>query len=422
MANRCRMGRTERTRGVSLATRAGVLGLAFAVGGPATAGPLAPPAGPVSNTNAGIEFTQAKTVIDSLPFTIAAPGSYIISEDLTGASGIDVIVGDVSIDLNGFTLRGNGTGTDAGIEVAAGLSNIVIQRGTIELWGGDGISAGAASSGVISQMTIAENGGDGVSVGDEWAIVDCTVRDNTGRGIGGGNNGIVEGSLIEGNQAEGMEVGDGWNIEGSTAADNIACGFRAGRGTTIVNSTARGNTGAGFGLDINSAISQSVADDNSTGFELGSGSMAHQCTARGGGQGFDALNGGVQIISCSAFDVDGPGMIVAGSVVRDALVVGGSGEGIRASDGSLIERCVAHQTSLGILVTGSGTSVRGCTLTGNNVGMQLAGSNNLAEGNTASGNLTLDYDFLPGNAWGFVKDVAGDGAFQEPTSFVNLRY
>jgi len=388
----------------------------------AAAGPLSPPSGPIGPTDAGIEFTQAKTVIDTLPFTIAAPGSYIVTQDLSGFGGIDVLVSDVSIDLNGYTLRGVGSGAEPGVEVFAGLTNISIQRGTIEQWGGDGISAGSASSGVIGQMIIADNGGDGIDVGDGWAIVNCTIRDNAGRGIGGGNNGTVEGSQIDNNQAEGAQLGDGWSINETSVSNNAACGIMAGTGTNVTQSVALDNAGPGFGLGRNSAIGQSVAENNAVGIAVEAGSVVYQCTARGGGGGIETVGEGSQIVSCSVLEVDGSGITAIGSVVRDCLVVGGGGAGIDARDGSLIERSVVRLAPNGIVVSGSGTSVRGCTLTGNDVGLVLGGTGNLAEGNTAGGSQILNYDFRPGNAWGIERDVAFDGPFQEPTSFSNLSY
>jgi hypothetical protein len=51
-------------------------------------------------------LTRAVTVIDSVPYTITAPGAYELKSDLTanGTVGITVQAANVVINLNGFTL------------------------------------------------------------------------------------------------------------------------------------------------------------------------------------------------------------------------------------------------------------------------------------------------------------------------------
>jgi nitrous oxidase accessory protein NosD len=80
-------------------------------------------------------ITRAVTVISSLPYTITAPGSYILINNLTanGSDGIDVTASNVSIDLSGCTITALHPNPDngyIGIRVYGG-SDVTIQNGTI---------------------------------------------------------------------------------------------------------------------------------------------------------------------------------------------------------------------------------------------------------------------------------------------------
>ncbi|MEL6329151.1 MAG: hypothetical protein AAFR38_05780 [Planctomycetota bacterium] len=96
--------------------------------GPALAqlGPLNPPAGPVADT----PELEPRTVLSAVNtpgdadsvFKITQPGSYVLTADVVvpaGQVGVDIAANEVSIDLNGFTIRGDGT-AEAGISPAIG--------------------------------------------------------------------------------------------------------------------------------------------------------------------------------------------------------------------------------------------------------------------------------------------------------------
>jgi hypothetical protein len=84
-------------------------------------------------------YAAPPTVISSLPFFITVPGKYVLNQNFTlsAATAIIITCGDVTVDLNGYTITGPGdTGHKAlGIVVAslgsAALSNIIIKNGTL---------------------------------------------------------------------------------------------------------------------------------------------------------------------------------------------------------------------------------------------------------------------------------------------------
>ncbi len=86
---------------------------------------------------------DSRIAISRVPFTISRPGSYFITRDLMGvasAGGITIDSSDVSLDLNGFTLRGV-SGSLSGIVVPGQRVNIEVRNGGIRSWGSHGLEA-----------------------------------------------------------------------------------------------------------------------------------------------------------------------------------------------------------------------------------------------------------------------------------------
>jgi hypothetical protein len=74
----------------------------------------------------------AATVIDHVPYTITAPGEYVLQSNLTANQtvGITVQAADVVINLNGFTLAQSQEDSDFdGIEASA--DDVTVRNGTI---------------------------------------------------------------------------------------------------------------------------------------------------------------------------------------------------------------------------------------------------------------------------------------------------
>src|ERR1051325_5982475 len=76
-------------------------------------GNLAPPGAPAP-TMKSLAQIEPRTPISSLPFSITQPGSYYLSGNLTGTTGITIAASGVTLDLNGFELVG---GAGSGILV-----------------------------------------------------------------------------------------------------------------------------------------------------------------------------------------------------------------------------------------------------------------------------------------------------------------
>ena len=98
----------------------------------ASAGNLEPTAPPAS-TMKTLDEIEPRTPISSLPFTINTPGSYYLTGNHTGLSsvnGITIITDIVTVDLNGFTLKGT-PGSKSGVWVDGVHQNISVKNGDI---------------------------------------------------------------------------------------------------------------------------------------------------------------------------------------------------------------------------------------------------------------------------------------------------
>ena len=82
----------------------------------------APPSQGQASAQVARIIGDARTPIPSLPFRISKSGSYFLARSLVGAQGTDGITVDadnVTLDLNGFTLRGMAGSGNAIIAVKA---------------------------------------------------------------------------------------------------------------------------------------------------------------------------------------------------------------------------------------------------------------------------------------------------------------
>lgn len=215
-----------------------------------------------------INATTAPDDNDSL-FWITKPGSYYLTDNITGVSGkngikvgaTDVAIA-VTIDLNGFSMTGV-PGSNIGI-VVLGSPLVTVRNGFVKNWGGSGIFLADRSQ--VDGITAESNGGKGIEVGGSSVVSNCIVASNGDTGLNTGNDAIVRsvvcrsnqtgasigiGSVVShstfrGNQQTGLGVGSGSTVQNCAADVNSLNGIFAGTEVTIVDCTATNNLGYGI--------------------------------------------------------------------------------------------------------------------------------------------------------------------------------
>jgi hypothetical protein len=144
------------------------------------------------------------------PATLSKPGRYTLSGNLVvpaGSRGIEVTAHDVTIDLNGFTMRSNPPG-QAGDAIDAGdFTRLRVVNGTVTGFGGAAVRGGASA--VVENLRAASNG-TGIAVGQQSRIGNSTIAG----GIGGVSCGqcLVEQSVIAGNTGNGVTLSGGQSV------------------------------------------------------------------------------------------------------------------------------------------------------------------------------------------------------------------
>jgi hypothetical protein len=352
-------------RSTKPATRARLARLALL---PALA--LAPPAAAsdgVVEINAARVSAGGITAGDApgFPATLSAPGSYRLTDSLIVTNAdlrlIEITSGDVSLDLNGFSLsvyceqRPCG-GTQGGIGIDAnGQANIRVSNGTVEEFSSRGIVAGARAR--IERVRVLGTGNaiapfsePGIETGDDGLVSLCTANSNDDTGI---------------------RVGAHSRVEYSEARLNAVSGIVAGSGSTLVGNRVSAN--GTLGIQAGNAV---IADNAASGNALIGIQCQNQCTVTSNASW---INGG------SGISLDG-GSTASGNAVNQNQSVGIFGVTGNLATGNTVR----NNVSFGIQFTGSDNGYAHNVLTGNNAGgadpeIQVSGGTQLPAGSNFCG-------------------------------------
>ena len=287
----------------------------------------------------------------AFPIVIHQPGSYYLAGEITGVagqSGIVISTNNVTLDLNGFALVGNGSGS--GVEIGGGLQGVSVRNGLIRAWA-VGVSASTASGLRFTDLVVANNASSGILGGNDSIVSQCSARQNGDRGIQI-SAGIVSHCTASSNNI-GITVSDG----------------------SVINSSARGNT-TGI-VAIRGLVENSVGSANTGDGIFVSGGKVLNCIARSNtGDGIEAL--AESIVSGNVCSFNGAGAA----------------------------------TGAGIHCTGDKNHVEGNNVFSNDVGIDvndIGVENNVIVRNTASCN-TSNYDIGVNNQAGTIGTLATIGS------------
>jgi hypothetical protein len=207
-------------------------------------GSLTPPGAP-GPTMKTLDQIETRTPISSLPCIITNSGSYYLTTNLTGASGdgIDIMTNDVTLDLNGFTLLGTGSGV--GVNVLNPARNLSIRNGVLDSWGNGGVNATNGYNCQLERLRESSSGGPGLVTGSNCVVLICTATRNTSYGIAVGNNCIVRDCTANGNLGQngfGIDVANGCIVNDCNASGNESGGILVqGNDCLIAGNNCGGN-------------------------------------------------------------------------------------------------------------------------------------------------------------------------------------
>ena len=246
------------------------------------------------------------------PFVISQPGSYVLTANLVTNPGndcIDVRVGAVSIDLNGFTI----TGAKVGIS-GRHSRQVLVQDGTVRLSAYDGIRLG--NDGIIKNMRLDVNNGSGIVCAIHCIITDNQANGNGAQGIEVLAAATITNNTVSYNGLNGIDCrGDKFSaadckISGNTATLNGqsvegGSGIVAGSESVIEANTVNGNFDEGIVASSSTISGNAVNGNGKAGIVASAGSVVSSNTANGNGKSSSCtpLGGGITVVSqtnCSA--------------------------------------------------------------------------------------------------------------------------
>ncbi len=192
-------------------------------------------------------FAKGPIVIKALPVTISVPGQYILGGNListsSGIEAITITADNVVLDMGGYGIKGQDSGTAAGIYVVG--TGVDIKNGFVTDFY-DGIVSSSVGVRVINVRTYSNNHYGILLEGNGSLVKDCAVEDNTDTGIAM-INGIAVGNIVHGSIV-GISAPDGrFTATGNAVYDNNA-GISCGPGSLISDNVVYGNV-ATYGIE-----------------------------------------------------------------------------------------------------------------------------------------------------------------------------
>ena len=212
-------------------------------------GSLTPPGAPAP-TMKTLDQVEARTPITNTASlaTISEPGSYYLTHNLTVSTGdgIDINTNDVTLDLNGFTIRStSASASGTGILLNNGWSDITIGNGHIRgvgtnnssgVFSGGGFTYGIKTYSavpenvMVSRISVSGCRFDGISLSGQNSteVEACTVRTVGGYGIIASTvksssaldcgNTAIQGDQVS--DCHGQSDGGGVGVDGASVVQN----------------------------------------------------------------------------------------------------------------------------------------------------------------------------------------------------------
>jgi hypothetical protein len=206
-----------------------------------------------------ISFAAPKVLNNCQP--IVEPGAYVIGKNITASGDCFVIAADnVNLDLDGFVLTGNGTGSAFVEQLAVGRKGLSVRNGVVTGFA-NGIFMLNSTAMVIDRMQFTNNSTSGVHAGDTATVTNSQVLDN-GSGIVLGQRASVSGCTVNNNAGTGISLNIGSTATGNAVGRNGGTGIFMAEGGLVANSVSRNNQQYGVLMDCPGTVVSSTVSNN----------------------------------------------------------------------------------------------------------------------------------------------------------------
>jgi parallel beta-helix repeat protein len=414
-------------------------------------GSLTPPGAP-GPTMKTLQQIEPRTDVLTLSgngnnlFVINQSGSYYLTTNITGVAGkngISIQADNVTLDLNGFTLFGGVTNSQAGILVNGAHVALAIRNGVLRDWGGHGISAGNVETSEFDRLRVMSNGGVGIKLGNGNTVSRCIAAGNGADGIdtvsnclltacnvSGNVNGIstydgctLKDCVVSGNSTDGIIVGQDCNILGCIANSNAYFGIAASVSSTIIGCSAHVNE-FGIGTANGCTIKDCTADTNDFGFYLSDSCTVKDCTAYLNSEDGCDTGNDCTVIGCTAafngltgFSLQSECTInnCTASANNDFGIVVVYSCQVKDNTTASNSRYGGFSGGAGISTSQSGNRIEGNVSNSDSIGMSIFGTENFIIHNTVRAAGMYNYNIVSGNMVGAVVNALASGMIQGAT-------
>ncbi len=363
---------------------------ALALAGAAlVAGPLTPPGGPVASTYKTLNEIEPRIPVgptttpgdaDSV-YRISQPGSYYLTGDVVGQSGkdgIEIAAENITLDLNGFTLRGV-PGSKAGIDANETPSPYcTIKNGHVQGWGQDGLLGNLVGAWVITDVKFRNNSGNGMTINSGTVCTRCYFTGNSLSGCGTSNHVEFHQCFGSQNGQHGFAAGSDSQFVGCEATSNGGTGIVVPLGGRVIGCTTTLNNNVGIFVGDGGQVMDCHVDTNlQGGIIVGKGGNVFRCAVNGNGTTTSHYGIQARFYSTTA---------VTTATIGDCIVTANTGTGIQTAGGT-IHGCMAESNgNNGIWMSGRGV-ISECTAA-SNTGIGIIGGNSVQVLHCTSGNNT----------------------------------
>ena len=159
------------------------------------------------NQTRAIAGGVSSTDTPGFPVTLESDQSYVLTSSLDAGSSTALFAAtagldDLTIDLNGFVIQGNGVGSGIGFNTTA--ENVEIKNGTIRGFGSRGLFLQTSGRHVVRNLRVIENGSHGIDSNGAAFVTDCFVQSNGEDGIRVGSTSHVARNRVVSNGRSGI--------------------------------------------------------------------------------------------------------------------------------------------------------------------------------------------------------------------------
>jgi hypothetical protein len=178
---------------------------------------------------------------------ITQPGSYFLINNLTATGDCLTIQANfVTLDLGGFVITGNGTGSGIAATTTS-FHDTTVRNGAVTNFS-IGVRFKGLRNATVEKLRVIGNSNGGILIQEPGAIVrDSVATDNGGFGgidVFGGAPSLVTGNVAR-NNSTGIITGPGTSVTGNSVGSNTGAGI-----SVICPSLVLGNTVTSNGLPV----------------------------------------------------------------------------------------------------------------------------------------------------------------------------